>query len=68
VRREWVPTDRSHRAEKERGSERAGHGADRWGPPASGRGRARGRVSWAGLGRKDKGEGVSGCFPFLFIF
>jgi hypothetical protein len=35
--------------EGESAYERARHGADRWGPPVSGRRRA--RPSWAGLGR-----------------
>jgi hypothetical protein len=30
--------------------------------------RVLGRVSWAGLGREAEREGISSCFPFLFIF
>jgi hypothetical protein len=60
-----VLTRWSHWAERERereraeGSERAGRGADKWGPPVSGCGRARG-ASWAGLGRNAEEGGSSG--------
>ena len=46
--------------------ERARRDADRWGPPISGRGRARGGLSWAGLGRKAGEGGRLGSFPFFF--
>ena len=66
-----VGTDnRSHRADKGRGSERAGRDADRWGPPASGRGHTRsGGLVGPAWAERPRGAGFGLLsFPFLFIF
>jgi hypothetical protein len=60
--------NRSHRAEKERGSERAGRDADRWGPPTSGRGRTRsGGLVGAAWAERPRGAGFR-LLSFSFYF
>jgi hypothetical protein len=68
ARRDLAPTDRSHWSEKERGSELAGRGVDRWGPPTSGRGHARsGGLVGPAWAERSRGRGF-GLFSLSFYF
>jgi hypothetical protein len=52
----------------ERGGERAGRGADRWGPSVSGRGWAAGRLAGPVWAEGPRREGGWASLVFLFVF